>query len=137
MRLDAFLNQLVVLPLASWLMIGEALVAAQDNVFVRQRAYHELETSLARKRLGVAVWMVRDAVDTAACLAARAPHAWSRQDRAAFAAACAGAETAALALLAHNELQSETFSSLLAPFATVAETSEGNHSPLSPPPPSA
>jgi len=124
---DAFLDQLVELPLIQWLVIGAALVAARDRVPVRQRAWDELEAALVSRRLGVAIWSVRDAVDTAAHIVTRETHQWSRQQRGAFAAAHGAAEGAALAVLARDDLPPETYRALTAPFATCVAVAESTH----------
>jgi hypothetical protein len=126
-RVDAFLDQLVELPLAEWLVIGEAVVAARERVPVRQRAWDELEAKLVSGRLGVTVWSVRDAVDTAAHIATRESHQWSRQERGTFAAAHGAAEVAALALLARDELPTETYRALTVPFTACIDAAESTH----------
>lgn len=121
---DTFLDQLVDLPLAEWLMIGEALVADRDHVAVRRRAWDELEETLLRSRLGLAVWEIRDAVDTAAFIATRESHRWSRHERRTFAAAHGAAEAAALALLVRGDLPTDTYRALTAPFAASIAVAE-------------
>ena len=121
---DAFLHRLVDLPLAHWLAIGEALVADREYVPVRQRAWDKLESDLNDRRLGVAAWQVRDAVDTAAHIASRESHHWLSHDRACFAAAHGAAEAAALALLARDQLPIETYRALTAPFAACVAAAE-------------
>lgn len=116
--LDGFLDRLVDLPLAEWLAIGESVVADRDRLPVRQRAWDELEAKLLSDRFGLAVWRVRDAVDTAAHIASRELHDWSRAERGMFAAAHGAAEAAALALLARDVLSTETYHALTAPFAS-------------------
>ncbi len=126
-RVDAFLDHLVELPLAEWLAIGEAVVAARERVPVRQRAWDELEATLVSGRLGVTMWCVRDAVDTAAHIATREAYRWSRQERGTFAAAHGAAEVAALALLARDDLSTETYRALTVPFAACIDAAESNH----------
>ena len=122
--LDAFLDRLIELPLAEWLAIGNSVVAERDRVFVRQQAWNELEAALLHGRFGVAVWRVRDAVDTAAYIAARESHTWSRHERGTFAAAHGAAETAALALLARDHLSPVTYGALTGPFAACISVAQ-------------
>ncbi|HKW10962.1 MAG TPA: hypothetical protein VJO33_11335 [Gemmatimonadaceae bacterium] len=123
---DAFLDQLVELPSAKWLAIGEALVADRDGIPVRQRSWEEVDATLIRGRLGLAVWRVREAVDTVAFLATREWPRWSRHERRVFAAAHGAAEAAALALLARDELPVEAYRALTAPFASCVPATESN-----------
>ena len=123
-RVDAFLDHLVELPAAEWLAIGEDLIADRNGVPVRHRTWAELEAILLRGRFGLAVWKVREAVDTVAFLATREWPRWSRHERRLFAAAHGAAEAAALALLARDELPADAYRALIAPFANCVAAME-------------
>jgi hypothetical protein len=73
------------------------------------------------------MWSVRDAVDTAAHIATREAHQWSRQERGAFAAAHGAAEAAALALLVREHLPTETYRALTVPFAACIDAAKSTH----------
>ena len=126
-RVDAFLDRLVELPLASWLAVGESVVADRERLPVRQRAWDELEAKLVHGQLGMTIWSVRDAVDTAAYIACHESHGWSRREREVFAAAHGAAEAAALALLARDHLSKETYRALTAAFTPWLVFAESTH----------
>ena len=113
---NAFADQLVDLPLSTWLAIGESIAADRDGLAVRRNAWHAVETAIGDHGLGVSAWYVRDTVETAAFLVSRGTWQWSGHERRVFAAAHGGAESAALALLARAHLSADVLSVLLAPF---------------------
>jgi len=118
---DGFIDALVDLPLESWLAIGRDLVADRNGLSVRQDAWADVEAAITRRDLGMTVWSVRDALDTAAFLASRHASGWSREKRCAFAAAHGAAEAAALSVLVRADIPAESLRALCGPFATSLE----------------
>ena len=113
---NAFADQLVALPLSTWLAIGETIASDRDGLPVRRNAWDTVDTAIADHGLGISAWYVRDTVDTAAFLVSRGTSQWSGRERRVFAAAHGGAEAAALALLARVHLSADVLNILLAPF---------------------
>jgi hypothetical protein len=138
-RCDAFLAQLEEMPRAWWLAVGAralAAGAAGATDAARVRAAGALAAVLGRERLAVDAWLLRDAVETAAQLAAcddpapprtrRRPSApCTDAQRRALAAARAAAEQAALAHLARPWLARADFVALLAPFLAPVRGAAG------------
>jgi len=118
-KLAAFLDRLLELSVVDWIRIGRSLIADRDALLVRQRAWALLEAAIADHRLGVAAWEIRDAIDTAACLATRGARGWSRDTRGCFASTHGAAEAAALALLARGHLRADAVAALTTPFAAL------------------
>ena len=113
---NAFVDRLAELSVQEWLEIGRARVADRDLAGRRATAFAVLEATVGARDLGVAAWYTRDAVETSSFLATCAVRRWTSAERRMFAAAQAVAEDAALALLAHDELPSAEFETLLTPF---------------------
>lgn len=120
---NEFVDRLAELPLISWLTIGREL-SADRSLSVRQAAWIDVETAIAAQRLGMAGWYVRDAIETAICLASRQKSRWSREERCHFASAHGAAEAAALALLARRHVPTESLRALCAPFRREFENQQ-------------
>ena len=114
---NAFVDRLLDLPFFAWLAIGQS-VSSEHGLPVRRAARDALDVAIVDHGLGVPAWYVRDAVETAAFLAARGVSQWSRRERALFAAAHGTAETAALALLARAHLPAAMLRTLSISFAS-------------------
>jgi len=114
---NAFADRLAELPLSEWLAVGRTLVEDPSIYAHRETPYAILETTVNDRRLGVAAWYVRDAIETSAYYASQPMKRWTSAERRAFAAAHAAAEEAALAILARVHLGAEDFAALCAPFA--------------------
>lgn len=112
---DVFVDRLAELPMAAWLTVGRALIADRTGEYARAKAFAILEETIGSHELEVAAWYVRDAVETSAFLASAPMSRWTSEERRAFAAACAAAEEAALALLARDHLPDREFNALYAP----------------------
>jgi hypothetical protein len=117
-----FVDGLGVLTLEEWLDIGRVILADRDGLSSRVTAWVILEATIADRRLDVAAWYVRDAVETMAYLARRtAP--LSRSERRLFMAAHGGAEEAALAVMAREHMAVLDFEALVAPFRRLVQES--------------
>jgi hypothetical protein len=114
---NAFVDRLVDLPFFAWLAIGQSVSSQHDGLPVRLAARDALDIAIVDHGLGVPAWYVRDAVETAAFLAARRVSPWSRRERALFSAAHGTAATAALALLARAHLPAAMLRTLSISFA--------------------
>jgi hypothetical protein len=112
---NQFVDHLAELPLIAWLAIGREL-SADGSLSIGQSAWIEVETAIAAQRLGMGAWYIRDAIETAICLASRQTSRWSREERCQFASAHGAAEAAALALLARQHISTVSFRALCAPF---------------------
>ena len=112
-----FLDRLVELPLPAWLAIGQGLMADSADHAVRQDAWADVESAIARHQLGPAAWRVRDALETAAFLVSRRAPQWTRATRCQFAATQGATHAAALALLTRAHIALESVRVLCAPFA--------------------
>lgn len=129
-RCGTFVARLELMPRAAWLDVGRRLLALDDGARATRRAARAaLDRALAARRLVVSAWLVRDAIETLACVAVpdgsprtrRHPAApCSAREAAALAAARDAAGLAALAHLAHAGLRREEYRVLLAPFVTIA-----------------
>lgn len=115
-----FLDRLTELALTVWLSIGREL-SESGSLPVRQLARADVDTAIAERALAIAAWHVRDAIETAACLASHQTWRWSRADRCLFASTHGAAEAAALALLAFQHIPAESLRALCAPFAIHLE----------------
>ena len=115
---NAFVDRLLDLPFFAWLAIGQSVSSEHDGLPVRRAARDALDIAIVDHGLGVPAWYVRDAIETAAFLAARGVSQWSRRERGLFAAAHGTAETAALALLARAHLPAAVLRTLSISFAS-------------------
>ena len=115
---NAFVDRLLDLPFFAWLAIGHSVSSEHDGLPVRRAALDALDVAIADHGLGVPAWYVRDAIETAAFLAARGVSQWSRRERGLFAAAHGTAETEALALLARAHLPAAVLRTLSISFAS-------------------
>ncbi|HET9730858.1 MAG TPA: hypothetical protein VFR41_15610 [Acidimicrobiia bacterium] len=120
---DDFLGYLYEWPLAAWLTIGREL-SASGSLHSRRLAWMDVEVAITDHRLEIAAWRVRDAIETAVCLASRKSSRWSREERCVFAAAHAAAEGAALALLVQRYIPAESLGALCAPLAKPRENQQ-------------
>jgi hypothetical protein len=120
---NQFVDHLAELPLIAWLAIGREL-SADGSLSIRQSAWIEVETAIAAQRLGMGAWYIRDAIETAICLASRQTSRWSRAERCHFASAHGAAEAAALALLARHHVSTESLHALCAPFRRAFENQQ-------------
>lgn len=116
-RVNAFVDRLAELPVATWLEIGRTLAGDLEAQAARSTARAILDATLADRELGLAAWYAKDAVETSAFLASHSAGRLSSADRRAFAGAHGAAEVAALALLAEDHLSAEDFTALYFPFA--------------------
>ena len=115
-RVHHFVDALCALSLAAWLEMGQRLLGDELGAAARAAAWTALDAAIAERRLGVAVWHVRDAVETAAFLATRRVPRMSRVERRAMVAAQGAAEEAAIALLAREHVRPADYETLAAPF---------------------
>ena len=124
-RVNAFVDRLAELPARAWIEIGRARMStpADDRHGI---AFALLEATIGAHEMGVTAWYVRDAVETAAFLAASAMPRWTREERRAFVAAQGAAEDAALALLARSYLAQADFDLLFASFGAEQLTASAN-----------
>lgn len=113
----SFVARLAQLPASEWVEVGRALAANREGLVARSTARATLDATIANRGLSMAAWSVRDAVETAACLAGHAARRWSPADRRFLAHARDAAEGAALALLARDYLTAKDCDLLYAPFA--------------------
>ena len=113
---NAFADQLVDLPLSTWLAIGATIAADRDGLPVRRDAWDTVDAAIVDHGLAIAAWYVRDTIETAAFLVSRNTSQWSSRERRVFASAQASAESAALALLARDHLSGDVLSTVFAPF---------------------
>jgi len=118
---NAFVDRLADLMPTQWLDVGDRLVTNQDAFALRSTSRAIMDATIADRRLGLAAWRVRDAVETIAYLANHAAPGLARGDRRLFAAAHAAAEDAALAVLTREHLAAEYFAGLSAPFASCTD----------------
>lgn len=119
---NAFVDRLAALTLDQWLDVGHRLVTDHETLALRSTSWAIMDATIADRRLGVAAWHVRDAVETTAYLASDAASRLSRRERRLFAGAHAAAEDAALAVLVREHLSLEDFAVLCKPFASPAES---------------
>ncbi|MGZ8378754.1 MAG: hypothetical protein ACXW05_00955 [Gemmatirosa sp.] len=129
-RCGTFVADLERMPRAAWLDVGRRVLALDDGAgATRQAARAALDRALEARRLAVSAWLVRDAIETLACVAVSDGNPRPRRHRAApcsareaaaLAAARDAAGLAALAHLAHAGLRRDEYLVLLAPFVTIA-----------------
>ena len=119
---NTFVDRLIELPLSSWLTIGSELMADREGLLVRQRAWSDVEAAISGAGLAVAAWYARDAVETAAYVVSRHTSRWSREERCRFAATQGAADAAALSLLAHAHIPTQTLRILCVPFAASIDS---------------
>jgi hypothetical protein len=112
---NAFVDRLAEFTPAQWLDVGRHVVTNHETVALHARARAIMDATIANRSLGLAAWHVRDAVETIAYLASHCGPNLSRQQRRHFAAARAGAEDAALAVLTREHLAPEEFAALCSP----------------------
>jgi hypothetical protein len=117
---DAFVDRLAELTLDQWLDVGHRLVTNQETLALRSTSWAIMDATIADRRLGLAAWHARDAVETMAYVASAAAPRLSRRDRRLFAAAHAAAEDATLAVLVRGHLSPQDFAVLCAPFDSTA-----------------
>jgi hypothetical protein len=117
LSVQTFVDVLTELPARDWLVVGHSLIEARDRWASWQLARDALCAIVCDDELCLGAWRVRDAVETCEFLANRSRRHWSRCDRRILTTACRAAEWAALALLAHQHLAPEQFSTLYRPFA--------------------
>ena len=112
-----FLDDLVELPVVSWLTIGRELMADRQGLAVRQAAWSDVEEAIAAHDHALDAWHVRDALETIVCLVSRPVPQWSRDERCQFAATHGAADAAALALRARAHVRPDIVRVLCSPFA--------------------
>ena len=118
-RVDDFVDQLAGAPLSWWLEIGRSLGVDTQGHTGRSTARAILDATIEDRRIGVAAWYARDAVETAAFIVAEQARGWLPADRRDFAVARSAAESAALALLANSFIPREDATVLCAPFSEL------------------
>lgn len=103
-RVIPFIERSAEYPVSAWLKFGEAAVADEPDRASRSTARAILDATIADRRMAVAAWLVRDAVDTAAFLVRHSARDISRLNRRHLVAAQQAIEEAALAMLAQRHL---------------------------------
>jgi hypothetical protein len=134
-RRATLLDRLDGMSRAEWLALGrQAQAESVPVVAERPRAEAELASVVAAHGLAVRAWLLRDDVETLACLAncahdARTGRSYEAPctdaERALFAAAGRVAARAALAELARPWLGARAYELLVAPLAVVARDGRG------------
>lgn len=112
----AFLESLAALPALAWVECGRRLLADGTALAAHSGARQALLSALWDRELSWTVWQLRDAADTAACVARTSARPLPKRDRAAFELACAAACEAALALLVRQRLAASELAALYGPF---------------------
>ena len=120
LSVDAFVDRLAELTLDQWFDVGHRLVTNHETLALRSTSWAIMNATIADRRLGLAAWHARDAVETMAYLTSEAAPRLSPRARRLFAAAHAAAEDAALAVLVREHLPPEDFAVLCAPFDSTA-----------------
>lgn len=123
---NIFVDRLAELPAPEWVRIGRIVASDAAAVPVRRRAWTIVDEAITTLCFAVTAWCIRDAVETAACLASRTAPEWSRDGRLMFAATHGAAEAAALALLVRAHVDRDSVGVLCAPFGALVGSAVPN-----------